>query len=184
MSPDLLAVASFFTGSTVQLTKEQVKLLRQILMKFAKSICAEISDEDLKDIVQEALYELLALRGKGKIHDFLKSAFYAVRHAVDTVLKDQGRKRETPKEQLEVGETNREHVHNQVEKQETSKELQEAMQRLNERERTILYRRYFLQESLKDIAKFLGVPAENIYEYHKRALHHLRKHLEQVYTKI
>ncbi|WP_028612286.1 sigma-70 family RNA polymerase sigma factor [Paenibacillus harenae] len=134
------------------------------------------------DMVQDAMARIVGAAKKGKIKkDLLGYSYYKVLDAIKAYFKTHVR----AKEQLSAEEYQFNPVADfatsasiSAERRENIMSVRAAINKLSERERVVIYRHYYLEETLEAIGQDLGYKKGSVRSVHKRALERLQKILE------
>ena len=127
------------------------------------------NEEDALDIVQESVYKAIKHSGRVRQEAYIRTWLWRIvmNTAVDFIRKNQ---KEVSLE--EAAETGREDVYQDF-------DTMEALNVLNEREKTVVVLRYFEDQKLEDIARTLNENTNTVKTILYRSLKKLRMHMAE-----
>ncbi|KRF01670.1 hypothetical protein ASG89_25230 [Paenibacillus sp. Soil766] len=138
------------------------------------------------DIVQDAVARIVRAAKKGKIKkDLLGYSYYKVLDAIQAYFETHLRAKEhlsTEEYQFSPVADFATSASNSVERRENILSVRVAINKLSERERVVIYRHYYLEETLEVIGQDLSYKKGSVRSVHKRAIERLQKMLESEWT--
>lgn len=168
---------SYLQGETADLPDQRLDEYLVILRKMIRKQRHDVTEDDLINIVNDALLEVVVEVKKGKVRDILSFAHFAVLRAIDLYQEELDKRRK--EEPIEDYKTGKEipSPEEAVLKLELDQEIKEAILNLKDEYRTIVIRHYLDEIPLVEIARELGLPEGQMSEKRKRAIAMIRNQL-------